>query len=89
MAFSVKLHVGVYYQEHAMSKTLQFESSISELETIVSQLEKGDLPLEKSLQQFEKGIHIAQQCQQILSQAEQKIEMLSVNKTPPQEMEHE
>ncbi len=63
-----------------MTKTVDFESSITELETIVGQLEKGDLPLEESLKQFEKGINIAQQCQKLLTQAEQKIEMLSTDK---------
>lgn len=66
-----------------MSKPIHFESSIAELETIVSQLEKGDLPLEDSLKQFEKGIHLAQQCQKILTDAEQKIEILSANKISP------
>lgn len=69
-----------------MSKTLHFESSIAELETIVGQLEKGELPLEESLKQFEKGINLAQKCQKILTQAEQKIEMLSSNKELPSGM---
>lgn len=63
-----------------MSKPMHFESSIAELETIVSQLEKGELPLETSLKQFEKGIHIAHQCQKILTQAEQKVETLCATK---------
>ncbi len=66
-----------------MSKPIHFEQSITELETIVGQLEKGELPLEDSLKQFEKGIHLAQKCQTILTQAEQKIEMLSSNKDLP------
>ena len=43
-------------------------------------LEKGELPLEDSLKQFEQGITIARQCQDILNQAEQKIEILSAGK---------
>ncbi len=66
-----------------MSKGVHFESSIEELVNIVSQLEKGELSLEDSLKQFEKGIGIAQKCQKILTQAEQKIEMLSSNKNSP------
>ena len=66
-----------------MSKPIHFESSIAELETIVSQLEKGDLLLEDSLKQFEKGIQLAHKCQNILAQAEQKIEILSANKALP------
>ncbi|PJD96032.1 MAG: exodeoxyribonuclease VII small subunit [Legionella sp.] len=60
-----------------MSKAIQFEQSINELENIVKQLEKGELTLEDSLAQFEKGIGLARNCQTILAQAEQKIEQLS------------
>ena len=68
-----------------MTKTVHFEQSIEELQSIVSQLEKGDLPLEDSLKKFEKGIHLAHLCQGILSQAEQKIEILTANKSLPLE----
>jgi exodeoxyribonuclease VII small subunit len=63
-----------------MTKTVQFEKSIADLEDIVSQLEKGELSLEDSLKQFEKGITLARKCTEILTQAEQKIEMLSSQK---------
>lgn len=66
-----------------MAKTIQFETSITELEQIVSQLEKGELSLEEALKQFEKGITLARKCQDILNQAEQKIEILSTS-TPSQ-----
>lgn len=58
-----------------------FEQSIEELENIVKQLEKGELPLESSLKQFEKGIQLAQKCQKMLTEAEQKIEILTSNST--------
>ena len=67
------------------TKPIQFEKSIAELQAIVVQLEKGELPLEDSLEQFEKGIHIARKCQEILNQAEQKIEILSAAKSPMEE----
>lgn len=60
-----------------MTKPIQFEQSMTELEDIVMQLEKGELSLEDSLKQFEKGIKIARHCQDVLTQAEQKIEGLS------------
>lgn len=72
-----------------MTKPIHFESSIAELEAIVSQLEKGELPLEDSLKQFEKGISLAQKCQKILTQAEQKIEILSAQKGLPTGMQDE
>lgn len=63
-----------------MTKSAHFEKSIAELQEIVQQLEKGELSLEQSLKQFEKGITLARHCQEILSQAEQKIEILSATK---------
>ncbi len=53
-----------------------FESSLEALEKIVQQLENGDLPLEKSLELFEQGIKLSRQCQERLSQAERRIEVL-------------
>jgi exodeoxyribonuclease VII small subunit len=58
----------------AQSKT--FESSLEALEQIVRELERGDLPLEKSLELFEQGIRLSRECQERLSQAERRIEIL-------------
>lgn len=60
-----------------MTKPIHFEQSFAELENIVSQLEKGELSLEEAMKQFEKGIQLAQKCQKVLNEAEQKIEMLT------------
>jgi len=46
------------------------------LEQIVQQLESGDLPLEKSLELFEQGIRLSRECQDRLTQAERRIEIL-------------
>jgi exodeoxyribonuclease VII small subunit len=53
-----------------------FETSLEALEQIVRQLENGDLSLEKSLELFEQGIRLARECQERLSQAERRIEIL-------------
>jgi len=53
-----------------------FEASLEALERIVHELEQGDLPLEKSLELFEQGIGLSRQCQERLSQAERRIEIL-------------
>ncbi len=53
-----------------------FEASLEALERIVQELEQGDLPLEKSLELFEQGINLSRQCQDRLSQAERRIEIL-------------
>ena len=53
-----------------------FEASLEALEQIVRQLEDGDLPLDKSLELFEQGIRLSRECQDRLSQAERRIEIL-------------
>lgn len=58
-------------------KTLNFEQSVTELEGLVASLESGDLPLEESLAAFEKGIKLTRECQQQLSEAEQKVSLLT------------
>ena len=58
------------------SETLSFEESLSELEALVLRMEAGELSLESSLQEFERGIGLIRSCQQVLSQAEQKVTLL-------------
>ena len=60
------------------SKT-NFETQLTELESIVEQLEAGELPLEDALKVFEKGVKLSRQCQQLLSEAEQKVTILMDN----------
>jgi exodeoxyribonuclease VII small subunit len=57
-------------------KPKTFESSLEELEHIVRELEQGELPLEKSLELFEQGVKLSRDCQERLSQAERRIEIL-------------
>ena len=56
-----------------------FESAISELETIVKTLEAGDLSLEQSLRLFERGVQLSRFCHTRLEDAERRIEILSQN----------
>lgn len=58
------------------AKGKSFEASLAELEKIVRDLERGDLPLEESLQLFENGVKLSRECQERLSQAERRIEVL-------------
>ena len=53
-----------------------FESSLEQLELIVRELEQGELPLERSLELFEQGVKLSRECQERLSQAERRIEIL-------------
>lgn len=65
-----------------MSKTTekssaQFEQSLQKLETLVKNLETGTLPLEEALTAFQEGVGLVKQCQTLLAQAEQKVEILT------------
>ena len=62
--------------ENSKEQDRTFEVSLEALEQIVRQLEDGDLPLEKSLELFEQGIRLSRECQDRLSQAERRIEIL-------------
>jgi exodeoxyribonuclease VII small subunit len=53
-----------------------FEAGLAALEKIVRELERGELPLEESLKLFEEGVRLSRQCQERLSQAERRIEVL-------------
>ena len=57
-------------------KKINFENSLSELETLVEEMEQGDLSLEESLKRFEKGIGLTTDCQQALQSAELKVQEL-------------
>jgi exodeoxyribonuclease VII small subunit len=57
-------------------KPKSFESSLEQLELIVRELEQGELPLERSLDLFEQGVKLSRECQDRLSQAERRIEIL-------------
>ena len=63
-------------QKNGQEQGRSFESSLDALEQIVRQLESGDLPLERSLELFEQGIRLSRECQERLSQAERRIEIL-------------
>ncbi len=63
-----------------MSETkneIDFEKALAELEQLVETMEKGDLTLEESLKQFERGITLTRACQKALSEAEQKVRILT------------
>ena len=57
-------------------KTLNFEKTLSDLESIVEDMEQGNLSLEESLKRFEKGIALTADCQQALQNAELKVSEL-------------
>jgi exodeoxyribonuclease VII small subunit len=56
---------------------LTFEQSLAELERIVRHLEDGQVGLEGALAHYEKGIGLLKRCYGLLSQAEQRIALLT------------
>lgn len=59
-----------------MAKKDKFETSLEKLEKIVERLEEGSLPLEESLKAFEEGMKLTQGCEELLNEAEKKVELL-------------
>jgi exodeoxyribonuclease VII small subunit len=56
--------------------TLDFEQSLTDLQSLVERLETGELSLEDSLSAFEQGVRLTRDCQTALAQAEQKVQIL-------------
>jgi exodeoxyribonuclease VII small subunit len=54
----------------------QYSDVVQRLEQIVSALEAGDLALEASLEQFAEGVKLVKQGEQLLGEAEKRIEQL-------------
>src|SRR6202047_3132666 len=59
---------------------LNFESAMDRLEAIVEQMETGKLPLEDLIVRYEEGMNLVKVCQERLTTAEQKIEIIARNK---------
>lgn len=60
-----------------MKKQPNFEAALSALEDIVTKMEKGELSLEASLTEYEQGMALVRDCQKILTDAEQRIKLVS------------
>ncbi|MBX3028102.1 exodeoxyribonuclease VII small subunit [bacterium] len=56
---------------------LRFEDGMAQLETLVARLEAGDLALEEALQAFESGVGLVRVLNDQLTQAEQRVEILT------------
>lgn len=55
---------------------INFEKSITELENIVKTLESGNLSLDEMIKNFERGIKLSADCNKLLDEAENKINVL-------------
>src|SRR3954470_9779909 len=58
---------------------LNFETAMDRLEAIVEQMESGKLPLEDLIVRYEEGMNLGKVCQERLTSAEQKIEIIARN----------
>jgi exodeoxyribonuclease VII small subunit len=58
-------------------KPVSFEQSLADLETLVTKMETGDLSLDESLAAFESGVKLTRDCQTMLDEAEQKVQILT------------
>ena len=54
-----------------------FESALSELDTIVRTMEEGDLTLERSMELYERGLQLSRFCHSTLEAAERRIDLLN------------
>lgn len=59
---------------------LTFEDAYKELTELVKKMESGEMPLKESVAAYEKGIKLKSYCEQLLKEAELKIETLKVDK---------
>jgi exodeoxyribonuclease VII small subunit len=66
-----------------------YETLYNRMQAIVARLEAGELPLEEALALYEEGVAVASACQQLLDQAELRIQELQVGAGPrPAEWEN-
>lgn len=61
------------------SKLPDLEKSLAEINTLIEKMEQGELTLDQSLTHFERGITLVKHCQHILTEAEQKVQILIEN----------
>jgi exodeoxyribonuclease VII small subunit len=59
------------------NEPVDFEQALRDLEALVERLEGGELTLEQSLNEFERGVELTRRCQQALSDAEQRVKILT------------
>ena len=61
----------------AQAGELSFEKAMERLEAIVQEMESGKMPLEELLVRYEEGMKLVKLCQERLSRAEEKIEIIT------------
>ena len=60
-----------------MNEKITFEAALQRLEKITKELESGEITLDDMVKKYEEGMQLAKFCLNKLSQAEQKIKILT------------
>ncbi len=60
----------------AKKPAFDFEASLAQLEKLVARMEDGEMSLEESLKAFEEGVKLTRLCQETLTTAQQKVQVL-------------
>ncbi len=60
----------------AKNSKMSLEQALAELNGLVEKMERGELKLEEALQDFERGVKLTRHCQKLLTEAEQKVQVL-------------
>jgi exodeoxyribonuclease VII small subunit len=67
-------------QKNKDTKSIDFESSLLELENIVEKLGNEQVPLDEMIDLYQKGVNLKTNCLQKISKAKLKIEDVLNNK---------
>lgn len=60
-------------------QALSFEQALQGLTSMVEKLESGQLSLEESVKAFEEGVKLTRQCEKLLDDAEQRLQVLDAD----------
>jgi len=58
-------------------KLPSLEESMTEITQLIDKMEHGERTLEQSLSDFERGVTLVKHCQKLLTEAEQKVQILT------------
>ena len=61
------------------TEKLTFEEAYKQLTELVKKMESGEMPLADSVAAYEQGIKLKAYCEQLLKEAELKIETLKIS----------
>lgn len=70
-------------QPEPVSADLKFEAALAELESLATRMEGGTLELEDSIAAYQRGMALLQHCQNQLSEAEKRIQILEAGVLKP------